>query len=167
MYSVGDKIVYPMHGAGIIEEISEKEILGNKASYYILRVPMGNITLMVPVSSANSIGVRSIVEPEVIDKLLTHVRNCEISMNDNWNKRYRENMEIIKKGELFDIVVIYKYLILREREKGLSSGEKKMLMSAKQIVVSEMILAKDLEREEAEKLLEDEALYNVLLKEEF
>ena len=167
MYSIGDKIVYPMHGAGIIEEISEKEILGNKTSYYILRIPMGNITLMVPVSSADTIGVRNIVTPEVIDKLLAHIRNCEISMNDNWNKRYRENMEIIKKGELFDIVVIYKYLILREREKGLSSGEKKMLMSAKQIIVSEIILSKGMERDDAENLLLEEALHNLLLKEEF
>ena len=167
MYTVGDKIVYPMHGAGVIEEISEKEILGNKSSYYILRVPTGNITLMVPVASADQIGVRSIVDPEIIDRLLLHIRCCEIAMNDNWNKRYRENMETIKKGELFDIAAIYKYLVLREREKGLSSGEKKMLMSAKQIIVSEMILAKELERENAETLLLDEALYNTLLKEEF
>ena len=167
MYNVGDKIVYPMHGAGIIEEISEKEILGNKSSYYILRIPTGNITLMVPISSAEQIGVRSVVCPEVIDKLLIHVRNCEISMNTNWNKRYRENMEVIKKGELFEIVVIYKYLVLREREKGLSSGEKKMLMSAKQIIVSEIILSKGMERDAAENLLLEEALHNLLLKEEF
>ena len=167
MYNVGDKIVYPMHGAGIIEEISEKEILGKKTAYYILRVPMGNITLMVPVASADQIGVRYIVGSEVIDLLLIHIRNCEILMNDNWNKRYRENMEIIKKGELFDIAAIYKYLVLREREKGLSSGEKKMLMSAKQIIVSEMILSKDTDRDTAENMLLDEALYNTLSSEEF
>jgi len=156
-----------MHGAGIIEEISEKEILGKKTAYYILRVPMGNITLMVPVASADQIGVRYIVGSEVIDLLLIHIRNCEILMNDNWNKRYRENMEIIKKGELFDIAAIYKYLVLREREKGLSSGEKKMLMSAKQIIVSEMILSKDTDRDTAENMLLDEALYNTLSSEEF
>ena len=158
MYSIGDKIVYPMHGAGIIEAIEEKEILGTKAAYYILRVPIGNIKIMVPVSSAKNVGVRDIMSGEHVDKLIDYVRICEIPMNDNWNKRYRENMDKIKKGEVFEIAAIYKYLVNRDKEKGLSSGEKKMLINAKQIIVSEIILSKEIEKDEAENWLEETAL---------
>lgn len=153
MYQVGDKIVYPIHGAGIIAAIEEKEILGSVNSYYMLQVPTGNISLMVPVKNAKEIGVRPVVEPEVIDKLFAHIANAEISVIENWNKRYRENMAKIKSGDLFEIGPIYKYLLEKELEKGLSSGEKKMFISAHQILVSEIMLSKDISMEEAEALL--------------
>lgn len=158
MYQIGDKIVYPMHGAGIISAIEEKEILGAVSSYYVLDVPIGNISLMVPVKNAEEIGVREVVTPEVIDELFEYIHRADISMNDNWNKRYRENMEKIKSGNLFEIGPIFKYLLLKELEKGLSSGEKKMFVSARQILVSEIILAKDISIEEAQKYLSDRML---------
>lgn len=153
MYQVGDKIVYPIHGAGIIAAIEEKEILGSVNSYYMLQVPTGNISLMVPVKNAEEIGVRPVVEPEVIDRLFAHIAKAEISVIENWNKRYRENMAKIKSGDLFEIGPIYKYLLEKDLEKGLSSGEKKMFLSAHQILVSEIMLSKNTTLEEAEKLL--------------
>ncbi|MBO5408851.1 MAG: CarD family transcriptional regulator [Clostridia bacterium] len=153
MYQVGDKIVYPMHGAGVIEAIEEKEILGNINSYYILRVPTGNISLMVPVKNAAEIGVRDVVAPEVIDRLFTHILDTNVDMHENWNKRYRENMTKIKSGDLFEIGPIYYYLMQKELEKGLSTGEKKMFGSAHQILVSEIILSKNISQKEAEELI--------------
>lgn len=155
MYQVGDKIVYPIHGAGVISAIEEKEILGAVNSYYMLEVPTGNISLMVPVKNADEIGVRPIVEPEVIDRLLSHITQAEISVIENWNKRYRENMTKIKSGDLFEIGPIYKYLLEKDLQKGLSSGEKKMFMSAHQILVSEIMLSKNIGKEAAEQLLSD------------
>ncbi|MBP3448307.1 MAG: CarD family transcriptional regulator [Clostridia bacterium] len=155
MYQVGDKIVYPIHGAGVICAIEEKEILGQVNAYYMLEVPTGNISLMVPVKNADEIGVRPIVEPVVIDRLLSHIGSAEIAVLDNWNKRYRENMAKIKSGDLFEIGPIYKYLLEKDLEKGLSSGEKKMFMSAHQILVSEIMLSKNIGKEEAEALLSD------------
>lgn len=144
-----------MHGAGIIEAIEEKEILGSKNSYYILKVPIGNISLMVPVKTASEIGVRDVVSPEVIDKLFDHILSADINMHENWNKRYRENMAKIKSGDLFEIGPIYRYLAEKEKGKGLSSGEKKMFVSAHQILVSEIILSKNISLSEAEKLVSD------------
>ncbi len=155
MYQVGDKIVYPIHGAGIVCAIEEKEILGSVSSYYILEVPTGNISLMVPVKNADEIGVRPVVEPAVIDRLFEHLGEAQVSMAENWNKRYRENMTKIKSGDLFEIAPIYRYLLEKDLEKGLSSGEKKMFLSAHQILVSEIMLSKDISKEEAEQLLAD------------
>ncbi len=155
MYQVGDKIVYPIHGAGIVCAIEEKEILGSVNSYYILEVPTGNISLMVPVKNADEIGVRPVVEPAVIDRLFEHLRKAQVSMTENWNKRYRENMTKIKSGDLFEIGPIYRYLMEKDMEKGLSSGEKKMFLSAHQILVSEIMLSKNIQKEEAEQLLFD------------
>lgn len=153
MYQVGDKIVYPIHGAGVIAAIEEKEILGSVNSYYMLKVPTGNISLMVPVKNAQEIGVRPVVTPDVIDRLFTHIATTEVSVIENWNKRYRENMTKIKSGDLFEIGPIYKYLLEKDLEKGLSSGEKKMYVSAHQILVSEIMLSKNISLEEAEELL--------------
>lgn len=158
MYQIGDKIVYPMHGAGIISAIEEKEILGTVSAYYVLDIPTGNISLMVPVKNAEEIGVREVVSPEVIDELFLYIHRADIAMNDNWNKRYRENMEKIKSGNLFEIGPIYKYLFIKDLEKGLSSGEKKMFVSARQILVSEIILAKNITMEEAQKYLYEQML---------
>ena len=155
MYQIGDKIVYPMHGAGVIRAIEEKEILGSVSSYYILEVPIGNISLMVPVKNAEEIGVRGVVAPSVIDELFTFIATAEIQVNDNWNKRYRENMVKIKSGDLFEIGPIYKYLMEKDKDRGLSSGEKKMFLSAHQILVSEIMLSLNISLLEAEELLQN------------
>lgn len=151
MYNIGDKIVYPMHGAGIIESIEEKEILGKTQKYFVLKMPVGGMKVMIPTDNIEVTGVRDVVEFGVVDQVLSSFGqpndNCETL---TWNKRYRENMTKIKSGDIFEVAEVVKSLMIREKERGLSTGERKMLCSAKQILISELILAKDVEQCEIE-----------------
>lgn len=154
MFIVGDKIVYPMHGAGIIEDIEEKKILGETKQYYILRVPCGDMKIMIPVSSADEIGVRSIIDEQRMAAVCALLGEPSSEMPDNWNRRYRENMEKLKTGEVECVAEVVRNLIRIDRIKKLSTGEKKMLSNAKQILVSEMILSSNMTNEEAETFIE-------------
>jgi len=153
MYNIGDKIVYPMHGAGIIESIEEKEILGQKKSYYVVKIPIGEMKVMIPTSNVADIGIREVISNQDADKVLATLGEMEQSSNSNWNKRYRENMTKIKSGNIFEIACVVRSLIQRDRDKGLSTGERKMLNSAKQILVSELVLAKNTEPMEIERIM--------------
>jgi CarD family transcriptional regulator len=153
MYQKGDKIVYPLYGAGVIEDIEDKEIEGELQTYYVLNIPVGNLKIMISAAKAESQRVRLIHGGEEIRSVIS--RAAEISMPDNWNQRYKENMERIKSGELSQVAVVFYNLLLRERERGLSTAEKKMMTTAKQIILSELILSLDVEKEEAEEILEN------------
>jgi len=153
MYNIGDKIVYPMHGAGVIESIEEKEILGQKKSYYVVKIPVGEMKVMIPTSNVSDIGIREVISNQDADKVLATLGEMEQSSNNNWNKRYRENMTKIKSGNIFEIACVVRSLIQRDRDKGLSTGERKMLNSAKQILVSELVLAKNTEPLEIERIM--------------
>lgn len=154
MFFVGDKIVYPMHGAGIIEGIEEKKILGETRKYYILRVPCGEMKIMIPVGSANEIGVRSVVSKDQLTGVIALLSDRSTSMPDNWNRRYRENMEKLKSGNLSCVAEVVRNLTRTDRTKKLSTGEKKMLSNARQILISEMILSGGMSQEEAERVIE-------------
>ncbi|MCC8015085.1 MAG: CarD family transcriptional regulator [Eubacterium sp.] len=153
MFNVGDKIVYPMYGAGVIEEIEEKEIDGNKCLYYAVNMPVSNLKITVSVAKAETVGVRYIDEPHCV--MNTIKETTPIEMSSNWNERYKENTARIKTGSLKKVTEVFKTLILKERERSLSSVEKKMLSNTKQIIVSELILSQGIEKSEAEKLLYD------------
>jgi len=155
MFNIGDKIVYPMHGAGIIEGIEEKEILGEKRKYYIMKMPIGDMKVMIPVDSVNEIGVREIISNEEIGRVINILKGEKTSMPQNWNRRYRANMEKIKSGDIFEIAVVVRNLMLRDAEKTLSTGERKMLNNAKQMLISEIVLATDYTQEETEKLIDE------------
>jgi len=154
MFNIGDKIVYPMHGAGIIESIEEKEILGNKQNYYILVMPVGDMKVMIPTENVDDIGIREVIGEEEADKVLDVLKKNTTNETINWNKRYRENMLKIKSGDIFEVAEVVKTLMLRDREKGLSTGEKKMLNSAKQILMSELVLVKNITPKDLESLIE-------------
>ncbi len=154
MYSVGDKVVYPMHGAGVIESIEEREILGCKQNYYVLRMPLGDMKVMIPIQNVEGIGIREVICSNDVDKVYEILQDQEINVTNNWNKRYRENMSKIKSGNIYEVADVVRILMKRDREKGLSTGEKKMLNSAKQILVSELILAEDLEQMEIESTID-------------
>jgi len=154
MFYVGDKIVYPMHGAGIIEDIEEKKILGESRRYYILRVPCGDMKIMIPVGGANEVGIRQIIGREELTVVCRLLGEPSTDMPDNWNRRYRENMEKLKSGDVENVAEVVRNLLRIDRVKKLSTGEKKMLANAKQILVSEMILSGNMTNEEAEKLIE-------------
>ncbi len=155
MFNIGDKVVYPMHGAGIIEGIEEKEILGEKKKYYIMRMPIGDMNVMIPVDSIDKIGVRQIISREEIDKVINVLKGEQSNMPQNWNRRYRANMEKIKSGNIFEIAAVVRNLMLRDAEKSLSTGERKMLNSAKQILISEIVLATNYSQEETERIIDE------------
>ena len=154
MFNVGDKIVYPMHGAGTIDSIEEKDILGQKQSYYILKMP-GEGKVMIPTAKAEEVGVRNIINKESADKVFGILEKDETQMDKNWNKRYRDNMDKMKSGDIYEIADVVRNLSFKQKEKGLSTGEKKMLNNAKQILVSELVLAEHASQEEVEKLVDN------------
>ena len=154
MFNVGDKIVYPMHGAGVIDAIEEKDILGEKQAYYILKMP-GEVKVMVPISKAEQVGVRNIIDKNSADKVFTVLSQDETEMDKNWNKRYRDNMDKLKSGDIYEIAEVVRNLSFKQKEKGLSTGEKKMLENAKQILVSELVLAEQSNKDEMEELVDN------------
>ena len=153
MFNVGDKIVYPMHGAGTIDSIEEKDILGEKQSYYILRMP-GGVKVMIPTAKAEEVGVRNIIDKGSADKVISVLEQNETDMDKNWNKRYRDNMDKMKSGDIYEVADVVRNLSFKQKEKGLSTGEKKMLNNAKQILVSELVLAEHASQEEVEEIVE-------------
>ncbi len=152
MFNVGDKIVYPMYGAGVIEAMEEKFIDGENKQYYILRIPVGNLKITISVKKADALGLREVSDSNEVLGIIQHVEPIE--MAENWNQRYKDNIERIKTGSLEKVVQVFKTLIFRERKKSLSSAEKKLLGTAKQIILSEIILSQDIEKEQAEAILE-------------
>ena len=155
MFNIGDKIVYPMHGAGIIVALEEKEILGKKRKYYIMKMPMSEMKVMIPIDNIEDIGIRQIIDGEEMENVLRVLSDETTKMSQNWNRRYRANMDKIKSGDIYEIASVVRNLIMRDREKGLSTGERKMLNNAKQMLVSEMVLVKDIDNESAENLIEE------------
>ena len=153
MFNIGDKIVYPMHGAGTIDAIEEKDILGEKQAYYIIKMP-GEVKVMVPTAKAEEIGVRSIIDKDSAVKVINILEKDSTEMSMNWNKRYRDNMEKMKTGNIYDIADIVRNLTFKQKAKGLSTGEKKMLLSAKQILVSELVLVEEKDKKEIEELVD-------------
>ena len=153
MFNVGDKIVYPMHGAGTIDAIEEKDILGEKQAYYIIKMP-GEVKVMVPTAKAEEIGVRNIIDKESAGKVIQILEENETEMSNNWNKRYRDNMEKMKSGDIYEVADVVRNLAFKQKEKGLSTGEKKMLYNAKQILVSELVFAENSTQNEVEELID-------------
>ena len=154
MYNVGDKVVYPMHGAGVIDAIEEKEILGEQQSYYILKMP-GEVKVMVPILTAEEHGIRNVIDKAEAEKVINVLEQDETEMEKNWNKRYRENMDKMKSGNIYEIADVVRNLSFKQKEKGLSTGEKKMLHNAKQILVSELVLAEHATQDEVEELVDN------------
>ena len=153
MFNVGDKIVYPMHGAGVIDAIEEKDILGEKQAYYILKMP-GEVKVMVPTAKAEEIGVRSIIDKSSAEKVFRVLESDETEMSMNWNKRYRDNMDKMKSGDIYKVADVVRNLSFKQKEKGLSTGEKKMLNNAKQILVSEPVLTEHATQDEIEQMVD-------------
>ncbi|MDR1392200.1 MAG: CarD family transcriptional regulator [Clostridiales bacterium] len=158
IFNEGDKISYPMNGAGVIEKIERKKILGEVHEYYILNIPIGNLKLMIPTDNAQEIGVRKVVTEEEADEVMEYFKNISNYEECEWNKRYRENAEKLKKGILVDVAYIAKTLYLRDRNRPLSTTERKMFLSAKNILLSELALVKENSCEELEKILFEDAV---------
>lgn len=157
MFNIGDRIVYPMHGAGTITAIEDKEILGEIKKYYIMTMPIANIKISIPVDNIQSIGIRSVMSVEDGHRVMEILRAEKTEMNSNWSQRFRDNLENLKTGDPFEIAEIVRNLQLRDMEKGLSSSEKKMLNSSKRMLTSELIIIGSMSVEEAQTMI-DEAI---------
>ncbi len=156
MYNIGDKIVYPMYGAGIIDSIEEKVVLGKKQSYYIMKMTLtGEMTVMIPMDNCDEIGVRFVIGREEGEKVLEEFRKAPIEENDNWNKRHRDNMQKIKTGDIHQVLTVVKELMYRDKSKGLSTSERKMLNNAKQIMISELVLSAVADKSDIESIMTD------------
>lgn len=142
MYAIGDKVVCPMHGAGVIEQIETRTINDLDQQYYVVSLFLGNIKIMVPVAN-ESTQIRTVTHKDHALQILNALHDLETEQNSNWSKRYRENMDKLKTGDLIETAKVFKSLVLRNKEKTLSAGERKMLHSAKQILMSELMIALD------------------------
>lgn len=149
MYKIGDKIVYPMHGAGTIEKIESREILGEVKDYYILNIACGSMGLMLPVDNCDRIGVRNIVSREELSAAFDLLSGESTKMIDNWSKRQRENMEKLKTGNIRVVAEVVRNLTRMDRDRKLSAGEKKMLNNARKILLSEVMLVLGIDENEA------------------
>ena len=150
MFQVGDQIVHPMHGAGVIDGIEEKKVNGVKRSYYVLKLPVGGMMVMIPTENSDEIGVRPVIDKDQGDRIIDALGSIQVEMEQNWSRRYRENMSRIKSGDLLEVAWVVKGLMLRDGAKGLSTGERKMLHSAKQILISALALSQSSSYEEIE-----------------
>ncbi len=154
MFNIGDYIVYPMHGAGTIDAIEEKDILGQRQAYYIIKMP-GEVKVMIPTAQADKVGIRSIIDKTQANKVFDILSEDETQADMNWNKRYRENMDKMKTGDIYEVADVVRNLSFKQKEKGLSTGEKKMLTNAKQILVSELALVEASSQERMEGLIDE------------
>ncbi len=155
MFSVGDRVVYPMHGAGVIEAIEEKEILGARKKYYVMKMPLGEMKVLIPTDNITQVGLRGVIEREKVEEVFVVLQGEQPKMSTNWNRRYRNHLEKIKSGDIFEVAEVVRNLMLRDREKGLSTGESKMLDTARQILISELILVQGMDHSEVISILDD------------
>lgn len=154
MYKIGDHIVYPMYGAGIITDIVEKDFLGEMRTYYSVSLPYCRMEASVPVDNAERLGVRPIIDAARISEVIDVLKGGTEAMNPNWNKRYRENTERMQTGDILEVAAVVRNLVRTDRGKPLSTGEKKLLSTAKQILESELIYSGGFTMEEADKMVE-------------
>ena len=139
MFLIGDPVCYPMHGVGVVEAIEEQTVLGETAQYYRLRFIIGRMTAMVPVKMAEQVGLRALADTETCERVVDFLKTDDCSVeSDNWNQRYRDNLDKLRGGDIMVVADVVKCLMRRDRERGLSAGERKMYLTARQVLVAEL-----------------------------
>jgi CarD family transcriptional regulator len=141
MLAIGDKVVYPMHGAGVIEAVEEHEVLGQRQIYYILTMPYGGMRVMIPMKNADNVGLREVIGELEVPQVIDVLRTAPVQLNANWNRRFNVNLSKIKSGNIYEVAEVVRNLMLQDRVKKLSTGERRLLDTARQILVSELVLA--------------------------
>ena len=155
LFKIGDKVFYPMYGAGTICGIEERRILGEKKTYFSMKMPLDELVAMIPIETCETIGVRYIISAKEAAKALAAFKSQEVKEDENWNKRHRENMEKLRTGDIYQLVGVVKSLMIRDKKKGLSTSERKMLGVAKQMFISEIVLTGSASRNDVESILND------------
>jgi CarD family transcriptional regulator len=147
--------VYPAHGVGVIEKIESQEISGCRQDFYVMRILDNDMIIMIPKNNVNNVGLREIIGEGEVRKLYTILKKKDVVIdNQTWNRRYREYMDKIKTGSVFEVAEVYRDLLMLKVEKDLSFGERKMLDTARTLLVKEISLAKNIKEEQVEKDLE-------------
>ena len=154
-FDVGDKVVYPHHGAAVIEKREKREAFGSLQEYFVLKLAYGDLTLMVPIDKTDEVGLREVINDEEVEEVFAVLRKKEARMPTNWSRRYKNHVEKLKSGDIYQVAEVVRNLSIRDKDKGLSAGEKRMLSKARQILVSELTFAIGVTEEEAEKKLSD------------
>lgn len=154
MFAIGDRVVYPMHGAGIIESIEEREVLGEIQSYFVMKLPLGEMKVMIPTKNVEDLGIRGVISHDEVDRVLEILHSESSLMSSNWNHRYRANLEKIKSGDIYEVAEVVRNLTLRDKEKGLSAGERKMLDTSRQILMSELVLAQNINQDQVSSMID-------------
>ena len=155
MFNVGDLAVYPAHGVGLIERIETQEISGCRQDFYVMRILDNDMIIMIPTNNVENVGLREIIAHTEVDTLYSILKKRDVPIdNQTWNRRYREYMDKIKTGSVFEVAEVYRDLLILKIEKDLSFGERKMLDTARNLLVKEISLAKKVSEEQVEKELD-------------
>jgi len=154
-FDVGDKVVYPHHGAAVIEKRELKQVFGASREYLVLRLAYGDLTLMVPCDNTDEVGLREVINDEEVEEVFAVLRKKEARMPTNWSRRYKNHVEKLKSGDIYQVAEVVRNLSIRDKDKGLSAGEKRMLTRARQILVSELTFAINVTELEAEAKLNE------------
>jgi CarD family transcriptional regulator len=154
-YKVGDKVVYPHHGAGKVLKKEKKEVLGESREYLTIKILHNDMTVMVPSDSAGRAGLRRVIGEDDVERVLAVLRDDISQMPKNWNRRFKHNRDKMKTGDVFELAEVVRNLAIRDFQKGLSTGEKQMFTRAKKILSSELMYALDMDEKEAEEYLDD------------
>ena len=154
MYKVGDKVVYPHHGAGTVVKKETREVLGEKREYLTIKILHNDMTVNVPADNADRVGLRKVIDEQMVSKVLKALTGSGTTMPKNWNRRFKHNRDKMKTGDIFELAEVVKNLSLRDHEKGLSTGEKQMFVKAKKILASELMYAKEMDEDEAAEWLD-------------
>ena len=154
-FEVGDNVVYPHHGAGVVATKETKSLLGEEREYLTIKILHNDMTVQVPCDTAGQAGLRRVIGPNDVKKVVGVLTDDVSEMPKNWNRRFKHNREKIKTGDVFELAEVVRNLAIREMEKGLSTGEKQMYTRAKKILASEFMYALDKDEEGAEEYLDE------------
>jgi len=150
LFEVGDKVVYPHHGAGTVVKKEKREILGQTREYLTIQILHNDMTVNVPVENAEQVGLRTVIDEDLVNTVVKALTAGESEMPKNWNRRFKHNRDKIKTGDIYELAEVVRNLAIREAEKGLSTGEKQMYTRAKKILASELMYALEMEEDESE-----------------
>ena len=149
MYRVGDKVVYPHHGAGTVVKREVREVLGATREYLTIKIAHNDMVVNVPTENAERVGLRRVIDEQMVNKVVKALTGSGTQMPKNWNRRFKHNRDKMKTGDIMELAEVVRNLSLRDHEKGLSTGEKQMFVKAKKILASELMYAKQMDEEEA------------------
>jgi CarD family transcriptional regulator len=156
LYKVGDKVVYPHHGAGTVVKKETRTVLGEEREYLTIQILHNDMTVNVPAENAERVGLRKVIDEDLVEQVLDVLHGNGTNMPKNWNRRFKYNRDKMKTGDIFELAEVVRNLSLRDQEKGLSTGEKQMFVKAKKILASELMYAKGMDEDEAALWLDGE-----------